>query len=307
MSVKGGSVIFPQLKNMKRFLREPLLHFVLLGGFFFAIYHFVAGGAADTSRHISISRGQIEHMTAIFARTWQRQPVEDELQDLIKSHIRDEILFREGVALGLDRDDPVIRNRVRVKMETLAEDAATPGDPGDAILQAWLERNAKAFAVAPRYTLAQIYFNPARHGTRLKADFMRALDMLSRHSGDALPDNIGDATMLPEQIDDMPAIDVAKIFGADFVAALAPLPLSTWQGPVRSTYGEHLVRVIARSEARPRPLVEVRDAVLREWSAERRREAKEKLYADLLKRYTVEVEPPKAAAQAFVPGDATRP
>ena len=282
---------------LQRLLREPLLHFLLLGGLFFAVYHFVAGGTADTSRHINVSRGQIENMSAVFARTWQRPPSGEELQGLIKSHIRDEILFREGTALGLDRDDAVIRSRVRLKMETLAEDAATPADPGDAVLQTWLDQHASAFAVASRYTLEQIFFDPARHGVRFAADLDHAMKLLARRSGAAVPDNIGDATMLPERVDAMPAADVAQIFGADFIAAVAKLPLSAWQGPIRSTYGAHLVRVVARSETRPRPLAEVREVVLREWTVERRKEAREKLYDDLQKRYTVEI----AASAATLP------
>ena len=109
---------------MKRILREPLLHFLLLGTVIFAAYGFVSKRGSNEPGKIVISEGQIAAMAEGFARTWRRPPTREEIEGLIKDRVQEEVYCREAMALGLDNEDTVIRRRLRQKMEFLTDDVA---------------------------------------------------------------------------------------------------------------------------------------------------------------------------------------
>jgi hypothetical protein len=259
---------------LRRSLREPLLHFLLLGTLLFAVYGALRGSEDGARDAIVVTRARIDNLAAVFERTWQRPPGPGELDALVESYVREEVLYREGLALGLDRDDPVVRNRVRLKMEFIGEGAGD--EPGDAELQAWLDGHAAEYAIEPRFRFEQVYSDQGRNGG---------------------------ATLLPAEMDDASTSDVAAIFGEAFAAELAKLEPRRWRDAVRSSFGLHRVRVLERSDGRAPTLAEVRDAVARDWSAARARDAKERLYQSLRERYSVTVErepvePPAPLADA---------
>jgi hypothetical protein len=279
---------------LKGLLREPLLHFFVLGALLFAAYGVIAGGG-ESPGEIVVTRAQIENLAAVFGRTWQRAPNEQELGALIEGWVREEVLYREGLALGLDRDDPVIRNRVRLKLEFIGEEAEA-AEPDDAQLQAWLDARAAEYAREPGFTFAQVFFDPARRAGSLEADLAQALAAL--RSDDAAAEGLGDATLLPPEQSDTTPAEIASVFGADFAAALAELAPGNWQGPLRSPFGVHLVRVSQRREGGAPALPEVREQVARDWSAARAREAKGRFYQGLRARYQVKIEAPPLAPLA---------
>jgi len=176
---------------MQKLLKEPLLHFVALGALLFAAYGWLNPGGTVAAKEIVVTQGQRDNLKAQFARTWQRPPSDDELKGLVEQWVRDEIFYREGQAMGLERDDPVVRRRIAQKFEFIA-DGATPEGPGEAELQAWLDARRDRYAVEPSYTLRQIYFDPARRGARIDADIDAARVALS--SGRSVD---ADSTMLP--------------------------------------------------------------------------------------------------------------
>jgi len=268
----------------KRLLREPLLHFALLGAALFGAYRLVAPKGSDAAA-VVVSSGQIVAMAEQFRGTWQRPPTREELQQLIDARVRDEVLYREGVALGLDRDDPVVRNRVKQRVELLTEEALT-AEPTDAELQAYMDAHREKFERPGAVSFEQIYFDPARHGAAIEAEARRAREVLQ--GGGTIR---GDATMLPPRMDEALPIDVQTAFGAAFAEAVRGLAVGAWSAPVKSAFGCHLVRVTRRTKARSPTLAEARDAVLREWSRARTAEAKEQLYESLRARYTVVVAP----------------
>jgi hypothetical protein len=274
---------------LNRLLREPLLHFAVLGAALFGVYRVVAPRGSDTSA-IAISSDQIVSMAEQFRSVWQRPPTREELEQLIAARVHDEVLYREGLALGLERDDPVVRNRVRQKVEALAEDAST-AVPTDAELQAYLDAHRQQFVRPAALSFEQVYFDPARREATLESDVGRAREALRAGRPAA-----GDPTLLPPQMERALPADIQAVFGAEFEAAARSLPAGPWSEPIRSSFGLHLVRVTARTESSAPMLGEARDAVLREWSRARSVEARERFYASLRERYSIEIAPiPKTA------------
>jgi hypothetical protein len=266
-----------------------LLHFAVLGLGLFALYQLISGDAGAPAQEIVVDAPRIAALAEQFARTWQRPPTQPELDGLVQSYVRDEVLYREGLALGLDRDDPVIRSRIRLKMEVLGDGAET--QDSDAELQAWLDANADRYAAPARYDFRQAFFDPARHGARLEADLTAALSSLEApQAADAAA--VGDSTLLPAELREVTRADVAAQFGEELAASLTDAPLGRWFGPVSSSYGAHLVHVELRTQAKFAALADVRDAVERDVQYARAAEASDALYERLRARYTVRIEEP---------------
>lgn len=279
---------------MKRILKEPLLHFLLLGAGLFVAYGLISRpGRSDAPDKIVVTVGQIEHLAAGFAKTWQRPPTGAELRGLVDDWVHEEVATREAIALGLDKDDTVIRRRLRQKMEFVSDDIAAQNQPTEADLNAYLLAHPDSFRVEPRFTFGQVYLNPAKHGDKLAQDTAQLLAQLNQTGNPADITTQGDSLLLEHDFTAVPAGEVAKQFGEQFAAALGGLTPGSWQGPVESGYGLHLVKVSARTEGRLPALTEVRDTVRREWDNTRRLEGNARFYQELMKRYTVIIEHPE--------------
>jgi hypothetical protein len=281
---------------MKGLLREPLVHFLLLGALIFMAYSGLSQPGGEEQGKITITQGQIDNLVAGFARTWQRPPSPDELAGLVRDRVQEEVYYREALALGLDTDDSVIRRRLRQKMEFISEDLAAPVEPSDAELQAYLAAHAASFASEPRFSFRQVFLDPQRHGVHLARDAERLLADLNQAGAAADPAALGDPLQLEHEYANASARDVGSVFGENFVAALGNLPTGQWHGPVESGYGVHVVYLSGRTESRPLPLAEVREAVRREWTSAQRAQAAAQFYASLLRKYEVTIEAPSAAA-----------
>lgn len=277
---------------MKRLLKEPLLHFLLLGAGLFAASSFLSTRDELPRDAIVVSAGKIEHLSALYERTWQRPPTAQELEGLINDFIREEAAYREGKAFGLDRDDTIIRRRIRQKLDFIAEDIAGLVEPSDDELAAYLETHPDDFRVDPRLTFRQVYLNPDQHGESIEAD---ARDLLSTLGGDAAIDasSLGDRIMLEHDYRDVSMREVASLFGEQFAIAIVELDPGSWEGPIESGYGLHLVMIDERTDGRQPDLDEVRDQVRREWEHVRRLEMTEAFYREMLDRYEIVVEWPE--------------
>lgn len=274
---------------MSRWIKEPLLHFLLLGAVIFLIYDQFAGKGSAPGE-IFISRGQQENLLNTFGRTWQRPPTPEEFQGLLQDYVRQEIAYRESVAMGLDQDDIVIRRRLRQKLELLAEDVASLAAPTDQDLQSYLEANAEDFAIEPRLTFSHVYFSRDRRGDDAALDAAQLLQRIASDGPAGDFEQFGDPLPLPFELRDIREGEVARLFGTLFTDGLKGLESGQWSGPVESGFGLHLVFVEAREAGRLPRLPEVRDAVQREWLSERRREAVESLYQRLTENYSIEIE-----------------
>jgi PPIC-type PPIASE domain len=278
-----------------KLLREPLVHFLLLGAVLFGVFALVGDRGSTRPGHIVVTPGHIEHLTVSFRRTWQRPPTAPELAGLIEDYIREEVLYREAVAMGLDRDDTIIRRRLRQKLEFLTEEAAETAAPSDAELQAFLQQHGDAFRVEPRLAFRHVYLSRKRRGDTIDAAARELLVQLT--TGAAATDTaaLGDPFLLPHAFVLLSRNEIARLFGDAFATQLQHLELGRWAGPLESAYGLHLVFVHERTDGRLPILDEVRQAVQREWLTARRKEANEQFYQHLRARYTVVVEQPQAA------------
>jgi len=276
---------------MKRIIKEPLLHFLLLGAGLFMAYGLISEpGSSNVPGKIVVTVGQIEHLAAGFAKTWQRPPTDSEIKGLVDDWVREEIATREAIALGLDKDDTVIRRRLRQKLEFVSDDIAAQTEPTDADLNAYLQTHPDSFHVEPRFTFSQVYLDPAKHGTTRARDIAQVLAQLNQAGAKADVAALGDSLLLKPTFQSTPQSEIAKQFGEKFAAKLADLKTGQWLGPVESGYGMHLVLVSERTEGGQPELADVRDVVRREWANARRMEGNAKFYAELLKRYSVTIE-----------------
>jgi hypothetical protein len=275
-----------------------LLHFLVLGAALFGLFNMIDKKDAEAPTRVVISASRVATLADGFARTWRRSPTEQELQGLLDDYIRDEIFYREGRAAGLDRDDSVIRRRVRQKMEFLAEDMVA-AEPSDEELAAYLESNAERFRTEDRLTFHHVFLSATRRGSALDGDAKQIADTLVGTSAPAHTATIGDPFLLGEEFREMSQSDVAHTFGEGFAKRLSAVEPGRWQGPIPSSFGVHLVFVDERTKGNLPPLDSVREAVQREWLNARRIEAEEKLYRSLRDRYQIVVEtPPKTTASA---------
>jgi hypothetical protein len=268
----------------------------LLGAALFGLFGmFGKNNQAEAPAKIVISVARVATLADGFTRTWRRPPTEQELQGLVDDYIREEVFYREGRAAGLDRDDSVIRRRVRQKMEFLAEDMAA-AEPSAEQLAAYLASNPERFRTEDRLTFHHVFLSATRRGGALEGDAKRIADTLARTSATADTATIGDPFLLGEEFREMSQSDVARTFGEGFAKQLSAVEPGLWQGPIPSSFGVHFVFVDERAKGSLPPFDTVREAVQREWLNERRIEAEHKLYRTLRDRYQIVVEtPPKAA------------
>lgn len=283
---------------MRTLLREPLVHFLALGALVFVLFHFKAN--RDTPHHstIVIGPGKFEQLMTGFSRTWHRSPSQQELDALIEDEIREEVLYREALALGLDKDDTIVRRRMRQKLEFLTEDASVARRPTDQDIRQWLNDHPDEFRVDPTIAFTQVYFNGARRGESAFVAASKALARLKVVAREFTAPDVGDATMLPRELSLSSLGDVARVFGDDFARQIAPLAPGQWAGPVESGFGWHLVYVSERMDGGPRPLAEVREAVQRAWIEAQHKKIVEATYSKLREKYTVVVEPPRPQVNA---------
>ncbi|MFN7571628.1 MAG: peptidyl-prolyl cis-trans isomerase [Betaproteobacteria bacterium] len=277
-----------------KLLQEPLLHFLLIGAALFAAYSWLNPG--EGARHrIVVTQAQVDAIAAQFKGTWQRAPSPDELRGLVDSWARDEMLYREGEALGLAREDPVVKRRVRQKFEVISEESAARPAPSDADLAAYLEANGAAFRRPGHVSFEQVLVAPVGADTDTQQTVAAARAALAAGAPAA---RVGRSTMLPDGGENVPIDLVARDFGAQFASQLDALPLGEWAGPVTSGFGLHLVRVSARVPGGVPPLADIRAAVTREWESARRREALDAQLRKLRERYEVVVDADLGAVTA---------
>lgn len=278
----------------RRWLHEPLVHFLLLGIALFVLFGWLGGNSGPTSNRITVAEAQVQQLATSFAKVWQRPPSEAELKGLVDDHVREEIAYREAIAMGLDRDDTIIRRRLRQKLEFLAEDAATATPPTDAELQAYLGAHPDAFQQEPQAAFRQVFVDASR-GDDPPARARELLRQLAAAGPEADLSGLGDPIMLDSELPLARESDIARVFGDDFAAKVMTLEPGSWQGPIPSGYGLHGVLVTKLVPGRLPSLDEVRPLVEREWLSTRRREQLAAMYDELLQKYSVTIEGPNSA------------
>jgi len=248
--------------NVRGLAREPLLHFLAIGLALFLLYGHVSPGDSD-SRRIVISQSQLDDMVRQYQSTWTRSPTSAETRRLIDAYVHDEIVYREGLSMGLDKDDDVIKRRIRQKYELIAEEDKR-SEPTEADLTAYLKEHPAQFIRPAIVTFDQVYFDPAITSPEAVSAIKAALQK------GANPAILGQPSMLPRHIVNGEIDLVARDFGDDFGKQVAKAPVGVWVGPLISGVGVHLVRVSARAPPDLPPLSQIRASVEREWESDRR-------------------------------------
>jgi hypothetical protein len=273
-----------------RWLREPLLQF-LLGGFaLFAAYGTLSPQAGDRfqSNRIELTQDDLRQIAAAWAVQRRRPPSPEEMHNLVEDRVREEVLYRESLALGLDQGDTIVRRRLAQKMEFLAEDTSTLRDPDAAELKAWFELERGRFAQPGRISFRHLYFSPDRRGDHAQDAAARSLEGLAGQPAvSAATANAGDRFMFQDYYADRASDEVANVFGAKFAQASFQLSPGAWQGPIESGLGWHLVFVESVAPGRVPDFEEIEPDVKAAWISEQRAESKGKMYAAMRARYEV--------------------
>lgn len=285
-----------QPPRSRLWIREPLVHFLLIGAGLFLFFSWTGGAGGPDSSRIVIGPGQVEHLAVGFARTWRRPPTTQELKGLVDDYVREEIATREARGMGLDRGDTVIRRRLRQKLEFLVEDAAEAIPPSDADLQEWLDAHPETYQREPQVAFRHVFLSPDRRGDRVEADAKALLEQLAPAGADADIETLGDSIMLPSDFELAPLAVASRMFGNEFAGSLGDIESGQWTGPIASGYGLHLVYVRERVAGREPSLEDVRDAVTRDLLTSRRKEQLESMYERLLEKYTVVIDMPDPEA-----------
>jgi hypothetical protein len=275
---------------MLRLLKDPLVHFLLIGAALFGVSAWRGEIIRAGRERITITAEQVSKArnTAALAQGRELSPAES--NDLVESMVREEVLYREALTLGLDKNDDEVRRRLVEKMNYLTQDLADPASSPDE-LRAFYTASPDLFTVPPLVSFDQVFFSPNERGDKLQADAVAGLAALRASKP---PDQVGDHTPLRAAYDDAPRDQIRVLFGDAMAEALFTLPPGDWAGPYRSDFGLHLVRLRSRTEARLPPYDEIAARVAEELGAKRRREANEAAYRKLRANYNVIVETPAA-------------
>ncbi len=277
---------------MKKLFKEPLLVFLLLGGAIFALYQQIPNDYQPDNAEIMVTEGQIKGLLERFEKVRQRLPSEEEEDGLIQNYVREEILYREALALGLDKDDGIVRRRLNQKMDFLSEDLASLVEPSEQELQVYLAKHQDDYLKPSRFSFRQIYFNTSKRGESAQS---AALSLLAKLKAEDTSDNtstdaMGDPLMVAHQFEHETERGIQRALGADFLKALGEIDTRGWHGPISSGFGLHLVHIDEHTAGKVFELNEVREQVIRDWSAQKREQTNKIFYQNLRKRYTVKVE-----------------
>lgn len=276
-------------------LKHPLLHFLLGGATLVALFMWLQPGEAEPvpvetteDAVLHIGAGEMAWLQETFTRQWQRPATRDEMIGLMTTYLKEELLAREARSLGLEKDDTLVRRRLAQKLSFLLEDTFRLQEPPEAELRAYFEASAARYADGTRISFRHVFFDPEKRADA-EADARAALAQLNENN--VLVDELGDRLLIDPVIADADRLAILAQFGEAFADATLALPVGTWEGPVQSAYGVHLVRVDHRVEPEAPVFEDVRARVYEDWFNEHQRVEVAKYFAALMERYEVEVDP----------------
>jgi hypothetical protein len=272
-----------QPTGFKRWLREPLLHFVMAGFALFLIYGALQGSSqSQTSQRIEVTADDIRRIEIAWLARWQRRPTAEQLRGMIDEDIKEEILYREALELGLEQGDTIIRRRLAQKMDFLAEDVASLREPAAGEVEAWFARNRERFASPPLVTFHHLFFASDKRGPDAQAQASEELATLTgkdARGGDPFMFKPAYAEQTPDQ--------VARVFGSKFAASLYQQRPGAWRGPLESGYGWHLVWIDGLTPSESPAFETVAQQAKAEWLSDQRSEAKRAMFEKLKARYEI--------------------
>lgn len=270
--------------KLKRLLREPLFHFIIIGSLFFWAYSALNDTTGARPENIIISSDRISQLRIGFNSVWKRIPTESELNSLIEEEVREEVYYRDALALGLDKNDAMVRRRLRQKMEFLGDTAAFMQQPKSTELQAYYEENPEQYQREPQLAFEQIFMGEHPDEKTIKKTLE---SLLSKPATDV--NTLGERSLLPSQLRLSRPGAVDNVFGDGFFQQLSQLPPGIWSGPLQSAYGIHLVRTLDGIPAKLPPLAEIDEVVTKDWKNAQALIKREQDYAQRRARYSIEI------------------
>lgn len=287
---------------LRRCLREPLVHFLLIGSLLFVIHRVWGHSSQAGSNRIQLTLDDVRQLEIGFAAQWQRGPTPEELSGLVENRVREEVLYREALALGLDKDDDIVKRRMAQKMQFLAEDVASAHEPTTSELRAWFNKNGGQFVLPGSITFHHLYFSPDQRGRRAHDDAVKALARITGQPQDSkTAAALADPFMFQDYYAERSPEQLTKEFGSQFAQAVFKLKSGSWQGPVESGYGWHLVFVDSFTPGRVPAFEEVEPDVKSAWLADQREQSWNKAYTAMRARYTVSLPAPPDKQTASAP------
>lgn len=258
-----------------RLAREPLVHFLLAGAAIWGAMALAGEEADPASRTLDLGREKQADLALGFERMMGRPPTDAELAELKDRWVREEVLYREALRLGLDEGDSIVRRRLSTKMDELAGAQAEVADPSQSELAAWLKQHPDRFSTGGTVSFEQAYF-PSE-----------ALAKAALESAQPA----GHPISLPPSVSAMPLSEVGNVFGRQFLDALEQRKAGPrWQGPIPSGFGWHIVRLTARDAGTIPPLAQIRERVRADWRSSTVANRREKAYRVLRESYRIEGE-----------------
>jgi peptidyl-prolyl cis-trans isomerase C len=278
-----------------RLAKEPLLHFVLIGAAIYLLFGLFgqseSAEAVAEENTIVVTKGEITWLGEMWQKKWNRPPTDAEMLGLVRDQLRETVLYREAVAMGLDKDDVIIRRRMAQKLEFLAQDLITPEVPTEEELQAFFKENIDRYQAPPLLTFTHVFLDPDKRGdeTLVDAEKLKGELIASAKVPDAASD-LGDRFMLQSYYPERDEADLSKLFGSEFARSIMALEPKQWHGPVLSGYGTHLVYVHDRLESPPPTYDQVAERVQQDQQNEEREKLNQEYIESLLSRYNVVIE-----------------
>ncbi|TDJ26063.1 MAG: hypothetical protein E2O60_01275 [Gammaproteobacteria bacterium] len=283
----GAPFFYPMnTSRMQTLLREPLLHFLLIGAVLFFVFGQV-GDPVEVDNRIVVSQADLDILANDWLRRTGRPPSPQQVEQQLRQYIREQVLSREAVNLGLDRDDVIIRRRLAQKMQFLFDDLGQVPDPTEAELIAFMSQHVERFTLPGTLSFRHIFLDPDSRGEAIQEQAQQMLSRLQESSAAVDTSELGDQTLLPDQLGNETRQQVSNLFGDQFAERVYALPVNRWSGPVISGYGLHLVYVHARTAPRVQPLAEVRESVIRQWRTAKQQELNDLFYQGIQQRYEI--------------------
>jgi len=271
------------------------VHFMFIGAVIYALYGLFAEPVVEeTDKTIVVTAGEIEWMQASWQKRWNRPPTAQEFDGLIQQYIKETVLYREALTMGLNKHDQVIRRRLAQKLEFLAKDLVALTPPTEDELLAYFDEHQARYQAPTLYTFTQVFFDPDKRGDATLED-AEAVKATLIAQGDAIDDAgaLGDGLMLQNYYPQKDRAEIQKNLGSGFTDTLITLAPGQWHGPVLSGFGVHLVYVNNITVPPPPVFAEVRERVIADWSLDRGEELNDKFYANLREQYSIVIEEPE--------------
>ena len=275
-----------------RLFTEPLIQFLVIGAAIYGAYSLFGTPEEDfrdTLVHVDSNR--INAFISEWESRWNRPPTQQEIDGLIQSYIREDVLYRQAVAMGLNEDDPITRRRMAQKLEFLTGDLAMMVQPAEGELEAYFAENQASYGQPDLVTFSQVFFDP---DTRENSTLEDAAEVLAQLQATGEPDaqsmQAGDQFMLQSDFRSASEAEVARQMGGGFAESVMNLEPGQWHGPVLSGYGVHLVYVYAHQVSPPAVLEDVKADVLADWQLERREQFNADFLESLKKRYEIVID-----------------